>query len=250
MAAALQSAATTGHRGAELAIDRQRTGAAAAALFGPGNAIAWIAFLLSAKAVGLKPPVVGKLAQTYDYLHATVPLFVPLALVLSVIGIFVLLFVRALDERFRTASPALSWLASLCGVAGVLILELDFMSFFFVQERMVLGSDRPAVEALIPGFSVLAPVAALLASLFLAAWIGLISRISRGPAGLPRALRYPPGAQTTRSPAEQLTMSPIRARVLRGPSTRAAVGLCRRRRIWTRWRTSGAGASSPRQRAM
>jgi hypothetical protein len=190
MAAALQSAATTGPRAAGVAIDRQRTGAAAAVLFGAVNAIAWIAFLLSVKAGGLTPPVVGKLAQTYDYLQATVPLIMPLALVLAVVGIFTLLFVHALDERFRPTSPALSWLASLCGVAGVLLLELDYMAFFFVQERMVLGSDRAAVEALIPGFSVLAPVAALLASLFLAAWIGLISRISRGPAGLTRALRY------------------------------------------------------------
>jgi hypothetical protein len=190
MAAALQSAATTGPRAAGVAIDRQRTGAAAAVLFGAVNGMAWIAFLLSVKAGGLTPPVVGKLAQTYDYLHATVPLIMPLALVLAVVGIFTLLFVRALDERFRPTAPGLSWLASLCGVAGVLLLELDYMAFFFVQERMVLGSDRAAVEALIPGFSVLAPVAALLGSLFLAAWVGLVSRISRGAGGFPAPLRY------------------------------------------------------------
>ena len=186
--AVLDSAATSGHQATRVAIERPRTGAAAAALFGAVNAIAWIAFFASQATV--KPAVVGKLAQTYDFLHATAPLYVPLALILSVLGIATLMFVRDLDERFRPASPALSQLAAVCGAAGVLILELDFMSFFFVQERMLLGSDRAAVEALIPGFSVLAPVAAMLAALFLAAWIGLVSRISRGPAGFPAPLRY------------------------------------------------------------
>jgi len=188
MAAALQSAATSGHQVARVATDRQRTGAGAAALFGGVNAIAWIAYFASHAMV--KPAVVGNLAQTYDFLHATAPLYVPLALILSVVGMATLLFVRGLDERLRPASPSLSQLAALCGVAGVVILEVDYMTYFFVQERMLLGADRAAVEALIPGFSVLAPVAAMLAALFLAAWIGLISVISRGSAGFPTPLRY------------------------------------------------------------
>jgi len=71
MAAALQSAAIPGQRAAEVAVDRQRTGAAAAALFGAVNAIAWIAYFVSHAYV--KPAVVGKLPQTYDFLHATAP---------------------------------------------------------------------------------------------------------------------------------------------------------------------------------
>ncbi len=168
----------------------QQAGGAGGVLFGGLNVIATILFILSVVAFGLKPPVAGKAAQSYDYVQAMLPVFLPLALLLSAAGILALLFVRALDERLRPASATLSSIAALYGYVGLVILQLDFMSLFYMQQTIVAGTARKSVEELFPALFLLDSVADLVGSLFLAVWIVMVSSIALRRGGLPRGVNY------------------------------------------------------------
>jgi len=168
----------------------QRIGGAGAVLLGAGSIITWVVFLISVKAFGHQPMVIGKVGQSYDYLQVMLPLLLPLTLLVSAASLVALQFVRALEERLRSTSPTLSPIASLYGQVGLVAFQVMLLAFFFIEFRFVAGSGRQAVEGLIPAFFVVYSVAGLVAALFLAVWIFLVSWMARGDGGLPRVLRY------------------------------------------------------------
>src|ERR1700694_2390459 len=129
----------------------QRIGGAGAVLLGAGIIITWVVFLISVKAFGHQPMVIGKVGQSYDYLHVMVPLLLPLALLVSAASLVALQFVRALEERLRSTSPALSPIASQYGYVGLVAYQLMLLSVFFIEFRFIAGSGQPAIEGLIPG---------------------------------------------------------------------------------------------------
>lgn len=189
--AVLHSTAVTERRDARAGMGSvQRAGGGFGVLGGLSTILVTIVFGVSVAAFGLKPPSPDNPAQAYDYLQSTLSVLLPLFLLVSVGHVLVLLFVRALDERLGSESPALSSMAALFGYLGFAILVLDFMSFVYVQESILAGTARKTVEALIPGLFFLAPVAGLVGSLFVSTWLILVSWIAVRRGGLPRTLAY------------------------------------------------------------
>jgi hypothetical protein len=168
----------------------QRAGGAGGALLGAGSVLTTVVFLLSAIAFGIKPMVIGKTGQSYDYVHAMLPWFVPLVIVMSVLSLVALVFIPALNERLHAGSPALSQIAIMSGYIGIVAYQVMLLSYFFIELRMIAGTPRPAIEELFPGFFVLYSSAGLVAALFLAVWVFLSSWMARAGNALPRGLRY------------------------------------------------------------
>jgi hypothetical protein len=168
----------------------QQVGGAGAILLGAGGIVTWVAFLLSVKAFGHQPMVIGKVGQSYDYLQATLPFLLPAALVMSAISLVGLQFVRAVEERLRSNWPTFSPIVSLYGYVGLVTYQVMLLGLFFIEFRIPAGSGRQAIEGLIPGFFVVYSVAGLVTALFLGVWIFLVNWMARKGSELPRVLRY------------------------------------------------------------
>jgi hypothetical protein len=147
-------------------------------------------FVLSLRAFGLKPPGAGNTAQSYDYMKTTVSVSLPIALLVSVASLAAFLFVRALNERLRPSSPALSSIAALYGYVGLAIFQLDLMGFFYIEQRIASGTARKTVEELLPSLFMIDAAAGFASAIFLGAWIFLVSWIAREHGGLPGLLNY------------------------------------------------------------
>lgn len=165
-------------------------GGLGAAVLGAATIVTWVAFFVAAHFLDHPPIVIGKVGQSYDYLHAMLPVLLPLAILVSAASLVALQFVRALEERLRSTSPALSPIASMYGYVGLVTYQVMVLSLFFIQFRFLAGSGQAAIEALIPGFLVVYSVAGLVTALFLAVWIFLVSWMARRDGGLPPALNY------------------------------------------------------------
>lgn len=187
---AVHSSAVGARHEAQTRSGIQRIGGGAGVLFGIGNIIPAVVLIPLTAAYGLKPPLEGKEAQFYDFLHATLPVFMGLGLLQAVALGLGLIFVRAIDERLRPVSPTGSPIAAVYGYVGLAVVELAVVSFFTLGQTIAAGTSRNAVEPLIPAALVINGTAAFAGSAFIVVWLFMVSWIAVRRGGLPRALNY------------------------------------------------------------
>jgi hypothetical protein len=168
----------------------QRVGGAAGVVFGVVDLAVTAILIVSLSRSGAKPPFEANPAGFYDYLHAMLPVILPLMLVYTVAAIFVLVFVRALDERLRPVAPTASSIGALFGYAGSVILMLNFASFVLLEQSILGGDSRQAVEGMIPAWSVVTGTAGIVGGLLIVSWLLVVNWIAARRGGLPKALGY------------------------------------------------------------
>ncbi|MHB8590354.1 MAG: hypothetical protein ACYDA0_16185 [Candidatus Dormibacteraceae bacterium] len=187
---AVHSSAVSVRHEAQTRSGLQRIGGAAGVIFGVVDIAVAAILIVSLSRSGAKLPFEANPAGFYDYLHANLPVILPLMLVETVAAIFALAFVRAIDERLRPLAPTASSIAALFGYAGFVILMLDFASFVML-EQSILGGDSPqAVEGMIPAWSVLTGTSGIVGGFLTVAWLLVVNWIAARRGGLPKGLGY------------------------------------------------------------
>jgi hypothetical protein len=168
----------------------QRIGGAAGAINGVVD-LAVVAILIpTLSRYGVKMPIEGNPATFYDYLHAMLPVFLPLFLLQTAVAIFAFAFVRALDERLRPVAPTASSIAAIFGYAGFVLLMLDFASFVVLEQSINAGDSRQTVEGMIPAWSMITGTAGVVGGFLMVGWLLLVNWIAVRYRGLPKALGY------------------------------------------------------------
>jgi len=168
----------------------QRIGGIVGVAYGAVKIVFAITFLSTLNAAGLTAPLDGKAPQFYDALQARLALLLPLQSVELAVAVIALVFVRALDQRLRAASPTASSTAALFGYAGVALLTLDLGSALRLDQSVAAGTARATVETSIATALTLQETTALAVSLFLGVWLFTVCWIVVRRGGLPRPLGY------------------------------------------------------------
>lgn len=187
---AVHSSAVGVRREAQTRSGIQRIGGAAGVIFGVVDIAVAAILIASLSRSGAKLPFESNPAGFYDYLHTMLPVVLPLMLLETVAAIFALTFVRALDERLRPVAPTASSIAALFGYAGSVILMLDFASFVMLEQSIVGGDSRQAVEGMIPAWSVVTGTSGIVGGLLIVAWQLVVNWIAARRGGLPKGLGY------------------------------------------------------------
>jgi hypothetical protein len=168
----------------------QRVGGAAGVVFGVVDLAVAAILIVSLSRSGAKPPFESNPAGFYDYLHTMLPVILTLGLVETMAAIFALVFVRALDERLRPVAPTASSIAALFGYAGLVILMLNFASFVLLEQSILGGDSRQAVEGMIPAWSVVTGTSGIVGGFLIVAWLLVVNWIAARRGGLPKGLGY------------------------------------------------------------
>jgi hypothetical protein len=168
----------------------QRVGGAAGVIFAVIDLAVAAVLITAISRSGVKPPFESNPGGTYDLLHANLPVILTLGLAETVAAIFALVFVRAIDDRLRPLAPTASPVAALFGYAGLVILALDFASFAMLEQSIVGGDSRQAVEGMIPAWSVLIGTTGLVGGSLTVAWLLTVNWIAARRGGLPKWLGY------------------------------------------------------------
>jgi hypothetical protein len=168
----------------------QRIGGAAGVIIGVLG-LAVVAILVpTLSKYGVKMPIENNQAAFYDYLHAMAPVVLPLFLIENAAAIFALIFVRALDERLRPVAPTASSIAAIFGYAAMVVLMLDLASFVVLEQSIVGGVSRQAVEGMIPAWSMINGTAGVVGGFLAVAWLLMVNGIVVRQRGLPKGLGY------------------------------------------------------------
>jgi hypothetical protein len=168
----------------------QRIGGAAGVIFGVVDLTVAAVLIVAISKSNAKLPIEANPAGFYDLLHADLPVILPLMLAQTVAAIFALAFVRALDMRLRPLVPTASSIAALFGYAGFVILMLNFASFVMLEQSILGGDSRQAVEGMIPAWSVVTGTSGIVGGLLIVAWLLAVNWIAARRGGLPKGLGY------------------------------------------------------------
>lgn len=168
----------------------QRIGGAAGVIFGVVDLAVVAVLIPTFSRYGVKMPIEGNPAPFYDYLHAMVPVVLPLFLLETAAAVFAIVFVRAIDERLRPAAPTASSIAALFGYASLVILMLNFASFVVLEQSINGGDSRQTVEGMIPAWSMITGTAGVVGGLLAVAWLLMVNWIAVRHRGLPKVLGY------------------------------------------------------------
>jgi uncharacterized protein DUF4386 len=168
----------------------QRVGGAAGIIFGVVDIAVVLILVSTISRSGVKLPFEANPAGFYDYLHANLPVVLPVMLIETLASIFALAFVRALDERLRSVAPTASTIGALFGYAGFVILTLDFASFVMLEQSILGGDSRQAVESMIPAWSVVTGTAGIVGGFLTVAWLLVVNSVAARRGGLPKWLGY------------------------------------------------------------
>jgi hypothetical protein len=170
--------------------DIQRIGGAAGVIFAVMDLAVAAVLIVSISRSGVKLPFEANPGGFYDLLHANLQVILPLMLVETVAAIFALTFVRAIDERLRPLAPSASSIAALFGYAGLVILMLDFASFVMLEQSILGGDSRQAVEGMIPAWSVVTGTSGIVGGFLVVAWLLVVNWVVARRGGMPKWLGY------------------------------------------------------------
>lgn len=187
---AVHSSAVGVRHEAQTGFGLQRVGGAAGVIFGVIDTAVAVILTAVITRSGTKPPFEANPSGFYDILHSNLAVILPLMLAETVAAILVLVFVRALDERLRPVAPTASSIAALFGYAGYVILMLDFASFVMLEQSILGGDSRQAVEGMIPAWSVVTGTAGIVGGFLIVAWLLMVNWIAARRSGLPKWLGY------------------------------------------------------------
>jgi hypothetical protein len=168
----------------------QRIGGLAGVIFGVIDTAVAVILTVTIGRSGAKPPFEANPGGFYDYLHANLPVVLPLMLAETAAAVFALVFVRAVAEHLRNVAPTASSVAALFGYAGLVILMLDFASFALLEQSILGGDSRQTIEGMIPAWSVIIGTAGLVGGFLTVAWVLTVSWIAVRHGGLPKWLGY------------------------------------------------------------